>query len=237
MESGKVQTRDKEGNIISTYDTRKKSALSTMTTHQNMYVTSTGVQFAGINDLRPTDEYKEQLNQQFGKEFMDLNYSYNSLAYDEKTQTTYVGSRNLVFVANSQGIKGVMYFPDKSIMGLDIDPITDSLMISASNWPEADKCISFDKGGSLEILPTDMVDKRIQESMEYLKARQKRERMKKVTTAESYIKQDRRMLSDKKSPLQKREDELSRLEHEAENIKEAERLIDKQSKKNIQVGE
>lgn len=284
MKSGEVQTRDKEGNIISAYDIRKKGDLGTVTSHQNMYVTSTGVHFAGIFDLGITDEYREQLEQKFGKEFMDLNRMYDSLAYDEKTQTTYVGSRNLVFVANPQGIKGVMYFPDKSIMGLDIDPVTQSLMISASNWPEADKCFSFGKGGSLEILPTDMVDERIQESTKYLEARQKREKMKKighdivdlsdgnfdsmiyllgkakemgdevlpvidalttskvepdqiVTSAESYIEQARRMLPDKKSPLQQREDELSDLEREAETITKAEKLIDKQSEKDRRTGE
>lgn len=284
MDSGEVQTRAKDGSIISTEDTRRRSGPFTVTSNHNMYVTSTGVHYAGIGDLGLTDEYREQLEQRFGKEFMDLNYSYDSLAFDEKTQTTYVGSRNLVFVATPDGIKGVMYFQDKSIMGLDIDPVTKSLMISASNWPESDQSVSFDKGGSLEILPTDMVDKRIQESMQYLEGRQKRERMAKIghdivdlsdgnfesmiyllgkakdmgedflpildalttpkvkpdeiiSTAETYIQQTSRMLPDKSSPLQKREEQLSVLEQEADKISKAEKLIEQQNEKGNQIGE
>ena len=184
MESGKVQTRDKQGNIISDYDIRKQKGPVMMTSDQYMYVTSTGVNFAGIDDIRINDEYIKQLEQKFGKEFMDLNRNqynpYEDIAYDEKKQTMYIATRNLVYVVDSQEIKGVMYFPDKSIMGLDLDPATQSLMISAGNWPESEQCISFDKGGSLEILPIDMVNTRIKESMEFLEARYKRERMKKI---------------------------------------------------------
>lgn len=176
MENGQVQTRDKEGNIISSVDIEKNGIIS----NHNLFVTSTGINFAGIGDLGIDAEYRKQLEEKFGKEFMDLNRRYDNLAYDEETQTTYVASRNLVFVADPQSVKGVMYFPDKSIRGLDIDPVTKSLIISASNWPEAEKYYPLDKGGSLEILPIDMVDKRIQDSMEYLEARQKSERMKKI---------------------------------------------------------
>ena len=184
MESGKVQTRDKQGNIISDYDIRKQTGFGTMTSDQYMYVTSTGLNFAGIDDIRINEEYIKLLEQKFGKEFMDLNRNQyqpcEDIAYDEEKQTMYIATRNLVYVVDSQEIKGVMYFQDKSIMGLDLDPVTQSLMISASNWPEAEQGFSFDKGGSLEILPTDMVNTRIKESMEYLEARHKRERMKKI---------------------------------------------------------
>lgn len=235
MDSGEVQIRDKEGNVQSTTDINKQHGWG----NHNLVVTSQGVSFAGIGDLRIDDEYRKDLEQKFGKEFMDLNRMYEKFAYDEATQTTYVGSRNLVFVASPEGVKGAMYFPDKSIMGLDIDPKTHSLMISASNWPEADRSVSFDKGGSLEILPTDMVDRRIQLSMAYLEARHKRDSMPKIEydmdNPDEFWQQASRMLPDKSSPLQEREEQLIALEEEAKIIDDTEKLIDERDDKGTSI--
>jgi len=204
MNSGDIQTRNKDGKLITEIKKGEHDSY--------MYITSKGVHIAQLGELGITDEYRKQLEKRFGKEFMDLNFVFKSLAYDEKTQTTYVGSRNLVFVANPKGIKGVMYFKDKDIMGLYMDPVTQSLMISSINWPEADECAPSNKGGSLEILPTDMINERIQKSMEYL---------------------EKRMLLNKKSLLQQREDELSQLNSEAEAITQEERLMIPQNEERL----
>lgn len=177
MENAEVQRRDKGGNILSVFNIRKKEGRFSIVSHTNVYSASDGFHFASLGEFGIDDKFRRECEEKFGKEFMDLNRNMENIAFDESSQTLFVAARNIVCVADQFGIKGVMYFPDKLIMGLSVDPKTSSLVISSGNWPETDKSWSFDNGGSLEILPISMVLERIKSSEEFLTARNQNKRV------------------------------------------------------------
>ena len=171
MENAEVQRRDKKGNILSRTDITRRGNGFSVVSHANVYVTSEGFHFASLGQFGIDDEYRCECEKKFGKEFMDSNRSMDNVAFDESTQMLFVASRNIVCVASQSEIKGIMYFPDRSIIGLSVDPKTNSLVISSGNWPEVDKCYPFDKGGTLEILPISSIPERIKLSEAFLIAR------------------------------------------------------------------
>lgn len=167
IDNAKIQRRDKKGNIMAAIDIKENGVVN----HTNIFLTSTGLNFARLGKFGIDDRFRRECEEKFGKEFMDLNRSMQNVAFDESSQTLFVSSRNIVCVASQSEIKGIMYFPDKSIIGISVDPKTNSLVISSGNWPEIDKRWSGDKGGSLEILPISMVPDRIKSSEAFLIAR------------------------------------------------------------------
>ena len=177
MDNAEVQCRDKKGNVISAIDITKRGNHFSVVSHTNVYSAADGFHFARLGDFGIGDNFRKECEKKFGKDFMDLNRFMEKIAYDESSQTLYVASRNIVCVANQSEIKGIMYFPNKSIMGISVNSEINSLVISSSNWPEADECCPFDKGGSLEILPISMVSDRIKSSEEFLIARNQNKRV------------------------------------------------------------
>lgn len=177
MDNAEVQRRDKEGNILSAIDITKRGDGFSVVSHTNVYSASDGFHFASLGEFGIDDRFRRECEEKFGKEFMDLNRGMENVAFDESSQTLFVASRNIVCVASQTEIKGIMYFPDKSIMGISVDSKTNSLVISSSNWPETDKSWSFDNGGSLEILPIGMVSDRIKSSEAFLIARNQNKRV------------------------------------------------------------
>ncbi len=177
LDNAEVQKRDKEGNILSTIDTTKKSKNSSSVGITKVYSTSEGFRFATVGEFGINNRFRKECEEKFGKEFMDLNRDMGNIAFDESSQTIFMASRNIICVASKSEIKGIMYFPDKSIMGLSVDPNTNSLVISSDNWPETDKCCPLDNGGSLEILPISMVLERIKSSEAFLIARNQNKKL------------------------------------------------------------
>lgn len=178
MENAEVQKRDKEGNILSTIDTTKKFKNSSSVGITKVYSTSEGFHFATVGEFGINNRFRKECEEKFGKEFMDLNKDMENIAFDESSKTLFVASRNIIFVSSQSEIKGIMYFPDKSIRGLSVDPNTNSLIISSNNCPDADVAVySFHPGGSLEILPISMVLDRIKESEAFLIARNQNKKL------------------------------------------------------------
>lgn len=178
MENAEVQKRDKEGNILSTIDTTKKFKNSSSVGITKVYSTSEGFHFATVGEFGINNRFRKECEEKFGKEFMDLNKDMENIAFDESSKTLFVASRNIIFVSSQSEIKGIMYFPDKSIRGLSVDPNTNSLIISSNNCPDADmSAYSFHPGGSLEILPISMVLDRIKESEAFLIARNQNKKL------------------------------------------------------------
>lgn len=171
LDNAEVQKRDKEGNILSRIDTTKKSKNSSSVEITKVYSTSEGFHFATVGEFGINNRFRRECEEKFGKEFMDLNRDMENIAFDESSQTIFMAARNIICVSNQYEIKGIMYFPDKSIKRISVDPNTNSLIISSNNWSETDKCCSLDNGGSLEILPISMVLERIKSSEAYLTAR------------------------------------------------------------------
>ena len=170
-DNAEVQKRDKEGNILSTINTTKKSKNSSSVEITKVYSTSEGFHFATVGEFGINNRFRRECEEKFGKEFMDLNRDMKNIAFDESSQTIFMAARNIICVSNQYEIKGIMYFPDKSIKRISVDSNTNSLIISSNNWPETGKCCSLDNGGSLEILPISMVLERIKSSEAFLIAR------------------------------------------------------------------
>ena len=177
LDNAEVQRRDKEGNILSTIDTTKKFKNSSSVGITKVYSTSEGFHFATVGEFGINNRFRKECEEKFGKEFMDLNKDMENIAFDESSKTLFVASRNIICVSNQSEIKGIMYFPDKSIKRISVDPNTNSLVISSDNWLETDKCCPLDNGGSLEILPISMVLDRIKESEAFLIARNQNKKL------------------------------------------------------------
>ena len=171
LDNAEVQKRDKEGNILSRIDTTKKSKNSSSVEITKVYSTSEGFHFATVGEFGINNRFRRECEEKFGKEFMDLNRDMENIAFDESSQTIFMAARNIICVSNQYEIKGIMYFPDKSIKRISVDPKTNSLVISSNNWPEDEKYCPFKNGGSLEILPISMVLDRIKKSEAFLIAR------------------------------------------------------------------
>ena len=170
MDTNEVQVRDKKGTVLSTIDIKKSTGVDTHS-YANVYATSEGFHFASPGSLKISDEYIRECNEKYGTEFMKQNRFKYAITYDEASQTTFVASRNIIYVAGQTNIKGIMYFQDYYIKGLSIDSRTNSLVISSSNWPEKNEYFDSDLGGFLEILPLNMVLDRIKSSEAFLMKR------------------------------------------------------------------
>lgn len=169
MNKGEIQFRDKKGNITSTTSVRGKRGIQ----HTFVYPTSEGFQHVGIFDLEIDKKYIKECEDKFGREIMRMNEDpyISGFAYDDSTQTSFIAKRNIIYVINKSGIQGIMYFKDKSIIGLTISPDTNSLIISSDNWPESQKNRDYNLGGSVEVLPLSMVPERIKSSKNFLMRR------------------------------------------------------------------
>ena len=164
IKTNKIQVRDKDGNIRQTKNVPP--------VHQFFIQDSNGFHHMNYTDVMLNSHQREELESRFGKEFMDYNCTYDDLAYDEEAQTIYVSSNNIVYVCTPQGLKGVMYFQDKKITGIDFDAKTSSLLVSSHYMSDETKLYSSNPNGFVEVIPSDMIDKRIQESSEILESRQ-----------------------------------------------------------------
>lgn len=163
LKTNQIQVRDKDGNIRQTKNVPP--------VHQFFIQDSNGFHHMNYSDVMLNSHQREELESRFGKEFMDYNCTYDDLAYDEEAQTIYVSSKNIVYVSTPQGLKGVMYFQDKRINGIDFDSKTSSLLVSSFYMSDETKLYS-NPNGFVEVIPSDMIDKRIQESSEILESRQ-----------------------------------------------------------------
>ena len=177
MNKGEVQYRDKEGNILSTIDIRKKSENSISVGFTNVYSASDGFHFATMGEFEINYRLRKEYEEKFGKEFMDLNKNMDNIAFDESSQTLFVAARNIICASSQSEIKGIMYFPDKWIRGLSVDSKTNSLVISSNNCPDTNTRCPFNSGGSIEILPISMVLDRIKESEAFLIARNQNKKL------------------------------------------------------------
>lgn len=168
MNRAEVQRRDKHGNIISTTDTSQRFGRYRTVPCTEVFSTSEGFNFISLGEFGFDDKFRRECEEKFGKEIMESNRKMKNMAFDESSQTLFGASQNIIYVAVQNKIKGIMYFPDKSIMGLSVNPETNSLVISSCNWPESGKVDPFRNGGSLEILPISMIPNRIKSSEAFL---------------------------------------------------------------------
>ena len=170
MNNGEIQIRDKQGNVLSATSVRENHGDFSVVTSHNLYIASDGFHSAKLGALGIDEDYKSECEEKFGKEFMELNSDpwHSKVAYDEDTHTMFVSKQNIIYVANDEQVLGLMYFPDKYIWGLSVDPITKSLIICSLNRSEDKNSEDKTDGGSLEILPISMVQERIKSSESFL---------------------------------------------------------------------
>lgn len=173
MDGGKIEIRDKTGSVLNYQSVSDGFGVS------NHYIAATSSDVKAIPYhviSKMPKNIKTSLASEIGDKIMELNAIASGLAYDESKDRIYISSENLIFVLEDDHYKGLMYFKDKKIMGLDFDVETGTLMVSAINKLESEKTYSWNSGGTLEVISAASINKKIEESTKFLIERNKAER-------------------------------------------------------------